>query len=76
MNDRRIFLKCVILLSISICSSIGDHSEYIHENQNQQQQQNEVIHDDIVAKLNKSDPVALAAAIEKEPKFFDEFECK
>lgn len=34
------------------------------------------IKNEIIAKLNDTDAMALAEALHKEPKFFDDFECK
>lgn len=68
MNDHRLFVKCMILLGICVYISVCESSDNNHEQEN-------TILNSIIAKLNRSNPVALAE-MEKEPKFFDEFECK
>lgn len=72
MNGHRLFSQCVIILSISVYLCLSE----IRNAERRKQQNNEINNNDIIAKLNQSDPIAFAAAIEKEPKFFDEFECK
>lgn len=71
MNDHRFSMKYIILFSLSICYVIGADNSQIGERE--KTQQNEIFMD---VRLNTSDPIALVAAIEKEPKFFDEFECR
>lgn len=71
MNDHRFFKKYIILVSLSVCYVISADNSQIGERE--KTQHNEIFMD---VKLNTSDPVALVAAIEKEPKFFDEFECR
>lgn len=74
MYDHRLFLKFLILLSLGVYLSVSENRDIDHYQQ--KRRQNEIASDGIIAKLNKSDSVALADVIEKEPKFFDEFECK
>lgn len=59
------------MFSLSVCFVISSDNSQIVERE--KTQQNEIFMD---VRLNTSDPVALVAAIEKEPKFFDEFECR
>lgn len=69
MNGHRFFMK-YILFSLSVRYVISADNSQIER---KKAKQNEIFMD---VKLNTSDPVALVAAIEKEPKFFDEFECR
>lgn len=71
MHNHNTLLRFVMLSNVFTCivfgkSYQGDHLEAMHENANASTLINEII-----AKLNDTDPV-----IQKEPKFFDEFECK
>lgn len=75
-----ILLRFAVLSSVCICICFG--KSYHHTNQKQFDEIGakpieNPIRNEIMAKLNDTDAAAiLADVIQKEPKFFDEFECK
>lgn len=54
----------------------NDHYHTQHVEQFQEEHNIIAKKNGIIAGLNDSDAVALAKVMQKEPKFFDEFECK
>lgn len=73
MNISYIAFRFIALTNIYICICYGksyqnDQQLFDHENAQ--------IKNEIITKLNETDAIALAEAIQKEPKFFDDFECK
>lgn len=80
MNKINILLRFAALSSVCICMCFGKSYD-----QTKQKQLDEIgakpienpMRNEIIAKLNDTDAAAiLADVIQKEPKFFDEFECK
>lgn len=80
MNITILLLKFVMLSNVCIYiygkSYQSDHQfkqqlDEIREKLSESQNKNEIL-----AKLNDTDASALAQVIQKEPKFFDDFECK
>lgn len=61
----------LILLSIlaKYCFGKSYNNDYPHR-------YNQQIHHRFVARLNETDAAAIFAVLQKEPKFFDEFECE
>lgn len=74
-------LKFAMLSSVCICVCFGKRYQSNHHSE-QQLDQNRVkqtenpIQNEIIAKFNDTDAAVLAEVMQKEPKFFDEFECK
>lgn len=80
MNITNLLLKFVMLSNVCIYiygkSYQSDHQfeqqlDEIREKLSESQNKNEIL-----AKQNDTDATALAKVIQKEPKFFDDFECK
>lgn len=77
-----ILLKFVIISNVYVCESVGksyQSGEYPSHHLDSIQDQitdNETIKKEMIAKLNDTEAAALAEVMQKEPKFFDEFECK
>lgn len=78
---NRKLVKGLTLFLVLVHCSVGQSTLSDQEKLENEQFQNEIIKNSnpdvaamVIAKLN--DSAALAAAIGKEPKFFDDFECK
>lgn len=81
MGFSQFLLKFLMLASVSTCicyaKSYQSNQSYkqqlgnIREREHATRNKNE-----IVARLNDTDSLALAEVMQKEPKFFDEFECE
>lgn len=79
MHFSSFLLNFVMLTNACICSAKSYQSdqpykqpfERIHEKEQETPNKNEII-----ARLNDTLPEELVDVIQKEPKFFDEFECK
>lgn len=80
MNKITILLKFAMLSSVCICICFGKsyhNDDRIKQNFGQNHvKQLDPIKNEIIAKFNDTDVTVLAEVIQKEPKFFDEFECK
>lgn len=81
MNKTNILLKFAMLSSVCICICFGksyqnDHRSKQQFNQIREKQTENPIKNEIIAKFNDTDAAVLAEVMQKEPKFFDEFECK
>lgn len=81
MNVTNILVKCMTLLVVYAHVTFGKSYADEHMKLQKEEHQNEVLKNAeidvaavVAAKLNDSE--TLAAVIGKEPKFFDEFECK
>lgn len=80
LNDK-FLVRFIMLLNVCACVCFGksnpnDHHHAQHLEQIQDKQNEIAEKNQIIARLNDSDAVVLANVMQKEPKFFDEFECK
>lgn len=78
MNLSTYLLKFVVISNVYVCLCFGKSYQSDHHRHHQFEpiHDNETIKKEIIARLNDTEAVALAEVMQKEPKFFDEFECK